>query len=256
VLEHERRDGVRVAWACDLINACQAVLGDARDGDPTCLEELCHQLRRRIEAPEGVAETIFAGHSVALLIDRVGEMLHQRFHERFEVPACQAPAASLPRSIWPNPRTSVAHLLERWCAGYSHWFHTHHTLPHALQAKQILQDRFAETITTRSLASAVGSNRSSLIERFSTAFGLSPAEYLGRIRIRQGLRRLRASSASIDDVARMIGYQSGAKFAARVRRSVGVTVTEARLLDEPQLELLLEQRVALHRIPGAAPALE
>ncbi len=47
-------------------------------------------------------------------------------------------------------------------------------------------------------------------------------------------------------MAKTIGYQSGVKFAARVRRSVGLTVTQARLLDEAQLELLLEERVALH----------
>ena len=201
-------------------------------------------MRRRVGTPEGVAETLFAGQSLALLIDRMGEALHRRFHERFELSACQAPPASLPRSIWPNPPTSVAHLLERWCATYNHWCHTHHALPPELRAKQILHDRFAETITIQSLASAVGSNRSSLTERFAAAFGISPAEYLGRIRIQHGLRHLRASSASIDEVARTVGYQSGAKFAARVRRSIGITVTQARLLDESQLELLLEQRVA------------
>jgi AraC-like DNA-binding protein len=246
VLENEHRDGVRVGWACDLINACQAVSGAALDGDPTCLEELCDRMKRRVEAPESVAEAVFAGQSIALLLDRVGEILHRRFHERFEPSACQAPPAVLPHSVWPTPGTSLEHLLQAWCRDYGKWFHAHHSLPPALRAKELLQDRFAEPLTIRMLASAVGSNRSSLAEQFTAAFGIAPAEYLGRVRIRHGLRGLRASDASIDEVAKIVGYQSGAKFAARVQRSIGVTPAQARLLEEPQFEFLLQERVALH----------
>jgi len=254
VLENQYHDGVRIDWACDLINTCQAVSGEALDGDPTCLKDLCDRMRRRVEAPESVAETVFAGQSVALLLDRIGEILHRRFHERFEPSACQAPPAVLPHSVWPNPRTSLEDLLRAWCGDYGEWFHAHHSLPPALRAKQLLQDRFAEPLTIQKLASAVGSNRSSLAERFTAAFGISTAEYLGRIRIRQGLRRLRASDASIDEVAKMVGYRSGAKFAARVQRSIGFTPAQARLLEEPQFELLLEEWVPLHPSRGGGRA--
>jgi AraC-like DNA-binding protein len=245
VLSH---DGVVVIdpdWACRVINACQAGLGYAVEGDPTCLEELCGLLEQRIGAPRNVAEMVFAGQSMIPLLDRLGDLLHRRFHDRFGGTSCRTAFAGLSSNPLPNPMSGITFLLKDWRARYSSWFHAHHPLPSSLRAKQVLHECYAEPITMQVLARMVGSNRTSLIEQFTAAFGVSPAEYLVRVRIREGLRHLRNAGVSTEEAARSSGYQSTVKFTARARRATGLTPRQLRQLGEREFDALLEDRVSL-----------
>ena len=42
---------------------------------------------------------------------------------------------------------SIDELLDEWNAGYAAWFDRHHTLPPALRAARLLEQRFAEPLT-------------------------------------------------------------------------------------------------------------
>lgn len=61
-------------------------------------------------------------------------------------------------------------------------------------------------------------SRSVLAERFGELIGQPPLAYLTRHRMHLAARRLRQSSMSIADVARSVGYQSGAAFAQAFKR--------------------------------------
>jgi AraC-like DNA-binding protein len=67
--------------------------------------------------------------------------------------------------------------------------------------------------------------------------------------MRQGLRRSRTSTETIDEVARKVGYQTDAKFSARVRRSTGLTPAQVRDLDDDDFEDLLAEQLALRAPP-------
>lgn len=245
----ERSDGVRIDWACDLINVCQAGLGDAFEGDPTCLASFGERLKRAAEAPMNQAEALYIGPWMVLLLERAGDTLHRRFHERFAPAQCRFAPASLYRHVWPNPESPLEQVVDAWRVRYSKWFNAHHALPPALRAKRLMHERFAESWTVPAIATAVGSNKTSLSEQFTNAFGLPVAEYLARVRMRQGLRRSRTSTETIDEVARKVGYQTDAKFSARVRRSTGLTPAQVRDLDDDDFEDLLAEQLALRAPP-------
>jgi AraC-like DNA-binding protein len=201
-------------------------------------------LEERIAVPRNVTEKLFSSHSITLLLDRMGDSLHHRFHDRFGG-LCRAPLWVLTSNPWPNPRPDVTSLIQDWFCRYGTWFHTHHSLPTSLRAKQLLHNRYAEPLPTQVLASAVGSNRTSLIEEFQGAFGISPAEYLVRACMRESLRRLRKRGMTVEEAARRCGYQSVGRFRTRVRRATGLTPSQIRQLEECKFDALLEDRFSL-----------
>jgi AraC-like DNA-binding protein len=70
-------------------------------------------------------------------------------------------------------------------------------------------------------------------------------EYLARLHIREGLRRLRSTQDGVEAAARWVGYQSGNKFYARLRSYADCTPAEARATTQAVFERLLEQRIPL-----------
>jgi AraC-like DNA-binding protein len=109
----------------------------------------------------------------------------------------------------------------------------------------MLQEQFASRLTISALAKAAGASRTPLIHQFTGAFGRSPSDYLARVRVREGMRRLRGSRDSVDEVARQVGYQSGSKFYARLRRYTGMIPSQVRSLCDVAFEQLIEARVSL-----------
>jgi AraC-like DNA-binding protein len=75
--------------------------------------------------------------------------------------------------------------------------------------------------TVATLASEVGTSRSSLAARFTGALGETPLHYLTRFRIQRAQRLLRGTSASIAEVALRVGYQTEPAFSRAFKRWVG-----------------------------------
>ena len=134
-----------------------------------------------------------------------------------------------------------------WAADYAAWFTLHHSFPAALRTKILLEQAFAQPLTLPRIAETVRCSRTTLIEQFTAAFGLPPAEYLARVRMREGLRRLRRLSETVENVAIEVGYRSGNKFYARMRRYADVTASEVRRMTEREFGQLLEDRISLRR---------
>jgi AraC-like DNA-binding protein len=241
----EMSDGVRIDWACRAVNFCQAAFGDALEGDPICVDVIIDHLKRRMERPASATESLYLRHVLVIVIERIGERLHERFHLRFAPEPCSARPTQLYRNIWPRPSLELTELLDSWHAEYLQWFEAHHTMPPALQAKRILHDRYAEPVNMHVLARDVGCSRTTLIEQFTRAFALSPAEYLSRVRMRHGLHRSRNSNETINGVALSAGYKSGDKFSNRVRSYTGLTAVQVRELNESDFDSLLENRLPL-----------
>ena len=140
---------------------------------------------------------------------------------------------------------SIDELLDEWNAGYAAWFDRHHTLPPALRAARLLEQRFAEPLTLETLAQAAGASRTILGQQFTRIFGLTPSDYLARLRVREGLRRLRHGGDSVEAVAQAVGYKSENKFYARVRAYTGLRPSQVRELEDAAFDALLERSVPL-----------
>lgn len=71
------------------------------------------------------------------------------------------------------------------------------------------------------LGREVGLSRSALADRFTRLLGTPPMQYLTSWRMQIATQTLRSSSASLAEVADMVGYDSEAAFSRAFKKAVG-----------------------------------
>lgn len=85
--------------------------------------------------------------------------------------------------------------------------------------------------TSASLARRVGLSRSSFCARFASAMGCGPAHYVTRARMEHAAHLLGQGTASIEQVAGLVGYASASAFSVAFRRWHGTS--PARFVRRP-----------------------
>ncbi|HEU5469542.1 MAG TPA: substrate-binding domain-containing protein [Actinophytocola sp.] len=85
-----------------------------------------------------------------------------------------------------------------------------------------LHQHYHHQITRRQVAKAAGMSEDYLSRLFHRELGLSPWDYLNRLRIEQAKERLRDSDESIQVVARRVGFHDRAYFSRIFRKLTGV----------------------------------
>jgi AraC-like DNA-binding protein len=242
---------MRVDWASDFRNAFQCFVGDVIDGDPTCVEAGVLRLRKRLSLPANNVERMELRQSLAVLLDRAARTCHQRFHVNFSRGECAVLPPEIPAQYL-NPEISNERLLDEWTLMFTRWFSEHHILPPALRVKCLLEDRFAEPHTLETLARASGCCPRVLTQQFQPLFGLTPSEYLARVRVAEAMRYLRAFPHCVEEAARHAGYQSANKFYARLRRYTELRPSQVRLLTDAEFNQIVKQRLSVRYKHGAA----
>jgi AraC-like DNA-binding protein len=79
----------------------------------------------------------------------------------------------------------------------------------------------ARAWSVEELGRAAGISRSALAERFTRVIGVSPMQYLAHWRMQLAAQRLKSTSASLDQVAEQVGYESGAAFSRAFKKAFG-----------------------------------
>jgi AraC-like DNA-binding protein len=245
----ETSQGVRVDWACHVRNVYQAAIGDLLDGDPAGFSAAVNRVTCVLPTPADAVEALHLRESMTTLVDRMARTAHARFHANFSPASCRGTPSPLCESTdWRDGDTPLEELLDRAAITYDRWFDQHHDVPAALRATRFLQQHFAERLTIEAVARSAGCSRTTLLEQFTSVLGISPSEYLARLRVREGnLRRLRASDGSVETAARDAGYQSVNKFYARIKRYTGLSPSEVRRMDETAFERILVERLRVTR---------
>lgn len=94
------------------------------------------------------------------------------------------------------------------------------------QAVYYLEMHYAESsITIGDLARYLGLNRSYLYELFKAQMGISPQEYLTRLRIQKACTLLQLPQVSVTSAALSVGYEPSV-FTKTFKRSMGITPVE------------------------------
>lgn len=83
--------------------------------------------------------------------------------------------------------------------------------------------------TLASLAEGIGISRASLASRFRQALGTTPMHYLSNLRIEKGRRLLALPSATLEEVARNVGYSSSFAYSKAYKRMRGRAPTDDRV---------------------------
>ena len=97
------------------------------------------------------------------------------------------------------------------------------------EAVAYLHEHLAEPVGVNDLVLRMGYGRSRLFELFKAHTGLSPNDYLVRLRIQKAEGLLKTGEGSVAEVARACGFADPTYFAAVFRKYTGRTPTVSRL---------------------------
>lgn len=95
-------------------------------------------------------------------------------------------------------------------------------------ARQYLEDHFRESVTVSQLASVAHLSQRQLNDLFRRELGMTPHQYLLRLRMDRARRLLEQTRLSVQQVADAVGYGSLAAFSDRFSRHFGVSPTHFR----------------------------
>jgi AraC-like DNA-binding protein len=94
--------------------------------------------------------------------------------------------------------------------------------PHAARALALLHREIARPWSVDELGREVGLSRTALADRFTRLIGVPPMRYLANWRMQVATTKLRNSSASLAQIAEMVGYESEAAFSRAFKKAFGV----------------------------------
>jgi transcriptional regulator GlxA family with amidase domain len=93
--------------------------------------------------------------------------------------------------------------------------------PHVARALALLHHDITRPWNVNDLSREVGLSRSALAERFISLIGMPPMHYVASWRMQVATQKLRNTSASLAQVADMVGYSSEAAFSRAFKKAFG-----------------------------------
>jgi AraC-like DNA-binding protein len=93
--------------------------------------------------------------------------------------------------------------------------------PHVARALALLHRDITRNWTVDELGREVGLSRSALADRFIRLIGMPPMHYLASWRMQVAAEKLRNTSASLAQVAQIVGYESEAAFSRAFKKEFG-----------------------------------
>jgi AraC family transcriptional regulator len=91
------------------------------------------------------------------------------------------------------------------------------------QAREIIHERFAETVTIKEIAEAVGVHPVYLARAFRQQFGSTIGEYIRRLRIRKACFEILSSEKSLAQIASECGFFDQSHFSRTFKQMIGRT---------------------------------
>jgi len=95
-------------------------------------------------------------------------------------------------------------------------------------AQQYLREHLQDRITVGDLVRFVGFGRARLFDIFKAQTGLTPIDYLQRLRVEKAQEYLRSTNKSVTEIALSTGFSSGQYFSTVFARYTGVSPTQFR----------------------------
>ena len=97
---------------------------------------------------------------------------------------------------------------------------------YADMAALYLEQRYASHVTVSALSAHLGLHRSYFSTLFKKHYGVSPQEYLIRVRMEKACLLLDGGTISVSDIARTVGYEDPLLFSRLFRKTVGLSPSE------------------------------
>ncbi|MDQ0232563.1 AraC family transcriptional regulator [Metabacillus malikii] len=97
------------------------------------------------------------------------------------------------------------------------------------EAVMYMEENYKEIQSLEELASAVGLSKYHFTRIFKNATGLTPIEYLTKVKMEKSVTLLRQSNLTIDEIAKQVGYSNGSYFIKVFKKWLGFSPGEFRL---------------------------
>lgn len=91
------------------------------------------------------------------------------------------------------------------------------------RAVEIIESRYASMLSLEQLADELNWSKYHFLRTFAASVGVTPGDYLNRIRTERAMELLRSTSYSVEQIAEQVGYSSGSYFIKAFRRLTGLT---------------------------------
>lgn|GEM_PF-2565000 len=98
------------------------------------------------------------------------------------------------------------------------------------EAVQLIRNRSKEALTVGDLAEAAGMSTSHFARRFKTALGVSPYEYIIRVRLDRAKYLLETTEMNVEQIAYETGFNSPNRFTNSFTQNIGVAPNQYRKL--------------------------
>ena len=105
--------------------------------------------------------------------------------------------------------------------------------PYVARALALFHGDVARPWTVDALGREIGLARSALNDRFTRLIGVAPMSYLGNWRMQVAAHKLRETSASLAQIAAMVGYDSEAAFSRAFKKVFGIAPATWRRSNKP-----------------------
>jgi AraC family transcriptional regulator, regulatory protein of adaptative response / methylphosphotriester-DNA alkyltransferase methyltransferase len=92
-----------------------------------------------------------------------------------------------------------------------------------LSVKQVMEREYRNGLALEQLALQVGVSKYHLQRVFKLNTGISPSEYMTKLRMDEAMLRLKTTEETITEIAHAIGYKSSAHFSSVFRHHIGCT---------------------------------
>ncbi|MBW5445340.1 helix-turn-helix domain-containing protein [Cohnella sp. CFH 77786] len=90
-------------------------------------------------------------------------------------------------------------------------------------AVSIIESRYASMLSLEQLADELRLSKYHFLRSFSSAVGMTPNEYVNRVRTERAMELLRQTDENVERIAQRVGYSSGSYFIKAFRRHTGLT---------------------------------
>ena len=227
----------------DVSAAQQRLAGSTLDGDCDLFARGLERFQNDLPAPRSHIERRVLHDCVIATLTEASHYCHRAFHERHPEVSCGGSPLAEMGSVWRD--ANWKQIIIRWTHEHRHAFQERHDWPAHVQVADYLDLHFREPLDVKELAHRVACGRTTLLRQFKAAFGMTIGRYQRRLRIRQAISDLRACGSKIDNVARMVGYQSPKSFYESLKNETGLTPSNIRNLAESAVRRLLDVTLAM-----------
>lgn len=96
------------------------------------------------------------------------------------------------------------------------------------QCQVWLANNYEQASPISHLVQETGLSDKALTRRFKAATGMTPIEYVIKLRVEESKQMLEASTASIEEIAEQVGYRDSSFFVKKFKSVVGLTPAQYR----------------------------